>query len=532
MRLKFYITTLLLILAVASAKAQPRIMVNIVVGGLSQHDISRYEKNFSKDGFLRLRSGGVEFSECYANYAPTTSEAGLATLATGTLPAMHGLFSSVVFDRGANKFSVLCQKPKSEQTESVNKKVESGYTTQHFTMQTLAESVVASSKHNRAITIAHKPLSAMILAGRSGEGYWLGNNGKWASADCYMTELPSWVQKCNSDDINRVFATNVWYGRYVKGNYLNTNTTDILVYDQSNTRRQRSQQKATDGWVNKLLSMPSGNLAIFEFAKRAVTHLVSLKAEEGCSLLTICLDVPRTVVEKYGPDSIEYEDMLYSLDASLAEFLTFLYAQVSKPEDVAVVLASDGGVSPSERDNSDFVRFNTRQFEIIMNAFLSARYGQDSWVVGYSDGSLYLNHDVIYNHKKSVAEVQNEVANFALQYRGVAAVSTATGMRSAQFTSGIMGLVQNGYNPRRSGDVVIALEPRRIESDAKRVAMSGSAYSYDRHVPFMVYGAGIAPQRNTNRISTNQIASTLADLLGVQRPQCSDAEVVVLDNKK
>jgi uncharacterized phosphosugar-binding protein len=116
-------------------------------------------------------------------------------------------------------------------------------------------------------------------------------------------------------------------------------------------------------------------------------------------------------------------------------------------EDVVVVLTSDGGMSPTRVENNDSARFNARQFGVIVNAFLSARYGQDSWVLGYTDGSLYLDHDVIYRHKKSIAEIQNETATFALQYRGVMAAITATALRSAQFARGAYALVQNGYNP-------------------------------------------------------------------------------------
>lgn len=531
MKQRIYIAAFLLIFAVAFATAQPRIMVNIVVSGLSQSDIAHYEKNFSKDGFLRLRDGGISFSECYADFAPTTSEAGLATIATGTLPSMHGIFSSDIFDRTTNTFSALCSKPKSQQTEAANKSVDNIFTTHHFSTQTLSEAVLASSKNSSVITIAHDPLSAMILAGRKGECYWINRKGQWTSADCYMADLPTWVRKCNSDEINHVFTTNVWYGKYLRSRYINTHTTDIAVYDQNNARRQRSQKRASEGWVNKLLTTPSGNLAVFEFAKRAIASFLPLKVEDGCKVVNICLDVPRIVAEKYGTDSIEYEDMLYSLDAALGEFLTFMYAQLSQPGDAVVMLTSDSGISPSERDNSDAVRFNTRQFEIIMNAFLSARYGQDTWVAGYTDGSLYLNHDVVYNHKKSLAEVQNEVASFALQYRGVALTTTATAMRSAQFSRGAMALLQNGFNPRRSGDVVISLAPERIESDSKRVAMSGSVYAYDRHVPLIIYGAGIAPQRVSERVTTEHIASTLADLMGVSRPQCSDVQPLKIEIK-
>ena len=527
-----YILAIAGLLAALTATARPRLAVNIVVSGLRQGDISRYEKNFGKEGFLRLRGEGVEFTECYADYAPTTSEAGLATLATGTQPALHGIFSSVAFDRTANKEVPLCRKAPNNQVGLARKEVEESYTTQPFATQTLSEAILSSSERNRSITIAHNALSAMILAGRKGECYWLDDGGKWSSADCYMEELPSWVRNYNKDDMNRVFATDTWYGRYTCDRYRNTHSSSITIYEKDNTKRPRSQRKVSEGWVNDLLAMPSGNLAILEFAKRAVGAMLPLHVEDECKVLNICLDVPRTVAERYGTDSIEYEDMLYSLDASLAEFLTFLYAQLSSRNDVVVVLTSDGGVSPSIRANSDATRFNTRQFEVIMNAFLGARYGQDAWVLGYTDGSLYLNHDVVYRHKKTLAEVQNEAATFALQYRGVAAAVTATALRSAQFSRGAMALLQNGYNPRRSGDVLIALDAERIELDSRRVAMSGSIYSYDRHIPFIVCGAGETPRSVSKRISNEQIAPTLAVLMGVERPQSSDVAVVELHGSK
>lgn len=520
------------VVSIVTATAQPRLAVNIVVSGLRQGDLTRYEKNFSKDGFLRLRSEGVEFAECYADYAPTTSEAGLATFATGTMPAVHGIFSSVLFDRTLGKELPLCRKVEPQQMNSIRKEVEECYTTQPFITQTLSEVVLASSERNRSITIAHNPLSAMILTGRSGECYWLDNAGKWTSADCYMEVLPSWVRSYNDDDMNRVFATDTWYGRYTRDYYRNNHTTDITIYEKGNTKRPRPQRKVSEGWVNNLCSMPSGNLAIFEFAKRALGSLLPLHVEDECKVLNICLDVPRNVAARYGTDSIEYEDMLYSLDASLAEFLTFLYAQLSSRNDVVVVLTSDSGMSPTSEVNSDSTRFNTRQFEVIMNAFLGARYGQDSWVLGYADGSLYLDHDVIYRHKRSVEEIQNEAASFALQYRGVAMAVTATALRSAQFSRGTVALLQNGYNPRRSGDVLMAFDAGRIELDSERVSMSGSVYNYDRHIPFVISGGGIVPQQVMQRVTNEQIAPTLSAILGLERPQSSDSEVIVVERTK
>ena len=527
-----YIVLLLALCGSLMGVARPRLAVNIIVSGMRQSDLERYEKNFSKEGFVRLCNEGSVFTECYADYAPTSSEAGLATLATGAVPAMHGIFSSIGFDRNSGKEVSLCKRVVTQTSTMANREIEECYTTDPFVAQTLSEAILAFSERNRVITIAHRPLSAMILAGRKGECYWLNSTGKWATAKCYKEELPYWVRSYNSDDLNRVFASDTWYGRYTRDRYLNSHTTDIAIYEKNDTRRLRSQSKKADGWLTNLLSMPAGNLAIFEFAKRAVGSLLPLHVDGGCKVLNICLDVPRTIAERYGSDSIEYEDMLYSLDASLAEFLTFLYAQLPSRDDILVTLTSDSGISPTNRSNDDSVRFNTRQFEVIVNAFLSARYGQDSWVLGYTNGSLYLDHDVVYSHKKSLAEVQDECASFILKYRGVLSAVSATSLRSAQFSRGATALLQRGYNARRSGDVLIAFEPERIELDSKRVAMSGSMYNYDRHIPLIISGGGVAAQRVSERVTNEQVAPTLARIMGVARPQCSDVEVVKIESRR
>lgn len=516
--------------ALATASARPRLVVNIVVSGLRQSDLTRYERNFGKDGFLRLRSNGIEYMECYADYAPTTPEAGLATFATGTTPAVHGIFSSDYFDRTLNKKLDMCYNPQAVTRGLAQKGIETIRTLQPFVAATLSESVLNSSAHNKVITIAHNPLSAMIVAGRKGECYWMNKDGMWVSADCYMKELPMWVHNYNDSGMNRTLVQDTWYGYYTRDRYRNSRATDVKITN-TGAKQTRQSEKTLDGWVENMQFTPSGNVAIFEFAKRALSSMLPLHITDDCKMMNICLDVSRNIVEKYGPDSMEYEDMLYSLDASLAEFLKFLYAQHPAHDEIVVVLTSDGGVSPSQMANTDVARFNVRQFEIIMNAFLSARYGQDLWVLGYSDGSLYLNHSVIYSHNKTIEEVQNEVAIFALQYRGVYTAIAATAMRSAQFSKGFLSLVQNGYNPRRSGDVMMVFDVERIELDAKRLAMSGSVFSYDRHIPFIVSSTSLFPKRVADRISSDQMAPSLATYMGIERPLCSDAETLVIGGR-
>ena len=138
--------------------------------------------------------------------------------------------------------------------------------------------------------------------------------------------------------------------------------------------------------------------------------------------------------------------------------------------------------------------------------------------MGYIDHSIYINHNLVYEKRLSIAEVQNEVATFAMQFRGVSHALSSTAMRMSYFGSGYAQKMQNSFYPRRSGDVVINLMPEWIEVRDDGVSMSGSMYGYDTHVPLIFWGAGIDPQRNDEPVCMTSVAPTVARLLGIAEP--------------
>lgn len=78
-----FLLSILATSAIFSATAQPKMVINIVVGGMRASDLERYSANFSKEGFMRLKRGGANFSECYTDFIPTSEQMALATIATG-----------------------------------------------------------------------------------------------------------------------------------------------------------------------------------------------------------------------------------------------------------------------------------------------------------------------------------------------------------------------------------------------------------------------------------------------------------------
>ena len=161
-----------------------------------------------------------------------------------------------------------------------------------------------------------------------------------------------------------------------------------------------------------------------------------------------------------------------------------------------------------------------------MNGFLNARYGMGDWVLEYEDKSLYLNHNLIYERGLTLAEVQNEAAIFAMQFRGVSHAMAATTMRTSYFGSGYARMMQNGFYPRRSGDVVLNLMPGWIEEREGCVSLSGSMYGYDTCVPLIFYGTGVAAGEVARRVEMTSVAPTLARIAGISAPAASEGTVL------
>ena len=498
------------------AAARPRLIVQIIVGSMRAEELDRYAANFCNDGFLRLRRGGTEYLDSRYEYQQTTTPVSLATLTTGAMPSTHGVIGTRWQNYTENRTVRLLDGRQ-------------GCGPYNLIAPTLAQTMEQQLEGSRQVSIAAEATSAVVMAGKGGEAFWLDSlSCGWSSSTYYEPILPAWIERSNREGFNRSYLDATWRTLLSPDDYVNTRSFDIELSgaQRGKERIRRADQGPelrTD--LDRMLYSPAGNTAVLGFAKQAIAQF-RLGADETPDLLNICLDASRRITEAYGPESIEAEDMYYRLDRDLADFLTFLFAQV-KDGNVTVVLTSDHGTSPSyDMACGETDRFNARQFEVIVNGFLNVRYGTGDWVVAYNDKCVWLNHNRIYERGLNLAEVQNEVAIFAMQFSGISHALAATAMRTSYFGSGYARRMQNSFYPRRSGDVVVNLMPGCIEERPDVRSKSGSMYGYDTTVPLVLYGGGIPARRVGRSVDMTSVAPTLAYLLDIPEPAASEGTVL------
>lgn len=509
------------LLATASALAAepPRLIVQIVVGSMRAEDLSRYAANFTEGGFRRLTREGTLYTDCRYDFQQTTTPVSLATLTTGAMPSTHGVIGSQWVDYTANRCIGLTD----------GKQGPGAY---HLFAPTLGETIRIHYPESRTATVAADAMSAVVMAGNGGEVYWLEpTRCDWATSPYYAPAVPDWIDRSNDERYNLSYVSSEWRPLLARERYRNKRC-EVLAFPEKRGRKGPAESRGNAPKIasdyDRMRYTPAGNTAVLGLAKQLIVHS-SMGDDPIPDVLNICLDASRYITEAYGPESVEAEDMYYRLDRDLSDFLTFLFAQVDKGN-ATVVLTSDHGTSPSfdagEMIGKGNDRFNARQFEVIVNGFLNVRYGTGDWVVSYADKSLWLNHNLIYERGLDLADVQNEVAIFAMQFRGVSHALSATAMRSSYFGSGYARRMQNSFYPRRSGDVIINLMPGWIEEQEACRSRSGSMYGYDTEVPLVFYGTGAGRQQVGRRVDMTSVAPTLARLAGSTQPAAAEGEVL------
>ena len=528
------ITTIMTSLAAneTSAAERPRLLVNIVVSGMRADDLVRYNKNFSNGGFNRLINNGAYYTNASYDYMQTTTPVSLATLATGAMPSTHGVVADSWFDYVGNKRVSLIDDSKEKSVNYSGDAV--GYSPRQLVAETISDAMIQSDSTSKVATIAIEPLSAIVTAGHSGEVYWMETlQTDWTTSSYYTQELPAWITQYNQTEKNLDFLTKRWNALLEYDNYLNSRVACIEgLKSKQNKRIDHIEEDAAA--INKIFSdeyeqmcyTPTGNSALLAFAKQMVASN-KMGSDDVPDILNIVLDTPRKISGRFGPESVEYEDMIYRLDRSLEDFISFVVAQVTDPQQIVITLTSDHGTSPSFDIESNHVeRFNVRQAEVITNAFIGAQHGNGEWVLGYIDRAFYLNHDLIIEKGLSLKDMQHDVATFMMQLRGVSHAVAAEAMRNTYFGSGYGRKIQNGFYPRRSGDVIINLMPEWIEEEENVRSSSGSMYLYDREVPLIIFGGGVTKGRYNEKVDMTSLATTEARILGISSPSAAEGEIL------
>jgi predicted AlkP superfamily pyrophosphatase or phosphodiesterase len=512
-------------IAAQSTPKKPKLIVGIVVDQMRQDYLYKYADRYSEDGFKRLINEGFMMKNGHYNYIPTYTGPGHASVYTGTTPATHGIISNNWYVKSTGE-SIYCAGD-STVTNVGGTPGNGQISPRNLLTTTITDELrFASNKRSKVVGIAIKDRGASLPAGHLGDAYWFDSeNGDFMTSTYYHDELPAWVKAFNAKKLPDSYLNQSWETLYPIDTYTQS-IADDNPFEASFSGKELStfpynlaELREQNGGPGLIAATPFGNSLTLDFAIAAIEGENLGKGKET-DFLAMSFSSPDYIGHRFGPASIEVEDNYLRLDRDMATLLEYLDKTIGEGE-YLIFLTSDHGVADvatyMESEKVPSGNLNVSYIRSQLIGYMIAVYGEGDWILNVSNEQVFLNEKLARDQKLDLGKIEDELALFLLRFRGIKEVYTATTMKKAAFEEGRAHSLQNGYNHKSSGNLLLILEPGWLTGGAKGTS-HGTGFTYDTHVPILFFGWKVKAGSSSRYASITDIAPTLSMMLGIRLP--------------
>ncbi|TXE07318.1 alkaline phosphatase family protein [Gelidibacter salicanalis] len=512
--------------------AQPKLIVGIVVDQMRYDYLTRFYTKYGDGGFKRMMNEGFNCKNNHFNYVPTYTGPGHASVYTGTTPKYHGIIGNNWYDKDLKK-TVYCAGD--DTVASIGTTDAAGKMSPRRMKTTTFgdENRLFTQMQGKTIGIALKDRGAILPAGHTANAaYWFhgANEGRWITSTYYMTEMPQWVQKFNVSNQAQSYIKE-WNTLYDIATYTESGP-DANVFeggfngkDGATFPYDLKAIKDKNGGFDIIKATPYGNSITTDFALAAIDG-EALGTDEFTDVLAISYSSPDYVGHNFGVNSKEVQDTYLRLDKDLERLFNGLDAKVGKGNYTVFLTADHAAIEvPAylQSVNIPAGYFNGRTFKDQLNAFMKTKYDAEDLIENVSNNQIFLNRTKLSEMDLDLDAVQKAIVNEIIAYEHIDKAYAGMSMSQTSFTTGIEQLIQNGYNQKRSGDVIYILDPAVI-SYSLTGSTHGSSFNYDTHVPLLFFGNGISQGSTYKRTNITDIAPTMSAILGISFPNASSGQ--------
>ncbi|MDO6676861.1 alkaline phosphatase family protein [Tenacibaculum sp. 1_MG-2023] len=515
---------------------KPKLVVGVVIDQMRYDYLTRFANRYGNDGFKRLLREGYSLENAHYNYIPTYTAVGHTSIYTGTTPTHHGIIGNYWYDKYVKK-SIYCVDDNNYNT--IGNDSDGGKKSPYRMLTTTVtdQLKLAQNMNGKTVGIAIKDRSAILPAGHTANAaYWFdgGDKGQWISSSFYLNELPTWVQEFNTSGKADEYLSKPWDTLYDISTYTQSIDDDnnfevtfkgeekpVFPHDIPTLRKSNNNYSIIKG-------IPAGNSITTDFAKAAIVG-ENLGKSEYTDFLAVSYSSTDYVGHQFGVASKEIEDTYLRLDQDLAELFKFLDTQVGKGNYTLFLTADHAAVQvPSYLESlkipAGYIKPVT--FKNFLNEITLKHFKSDEIIENVSNFQVFLNKDKIKELSLNYENVAQTIADEAINHKKIYKSVTARTMQTTTFTNGVLHVLQNGYNQKFSGDVILIPNPSTIASSSRKGTTHGSGYSYDTHIPMIFYGNGIKKGVSKKKYEIVDIAPTISNLLQIEFPNGCSGKII------
>ena len=491
----------------------------------------------------------MDYTNAHYLHANTETIVGHASLATGSVPAAHGMVGNVWFDQEQGRlvyniedadYSLLSANSDVDQATEIDptQKVAGvdGRSPTAILSSTFSDELAAHYAGKAKIFgVSVKDRGAVSLAGHAGKAFWFSKaSGEFVTSNYYYDAYPQWVSNWNAAKLPQVYADTSWELTHDASTYL-FGDADDREYETDFPGFGRTFPHAYGAaddkyFTTRLTLSPAGDELTLDFAKTLIEQ-EQLGQDDTPDYLAVSFSSTDYVGHMFGASSLESEDNIARLDRTLADLFAYIDKKLGL-QNTLIVLSADHGQPEVPGYLATLGNHSAQNFDVealdktpAMTA-LKNRFGLGKELIkDFFPPYLYLDRELIRSKGLDQAEIEAVVAEELAKFAGVATAVSSSALRGGSLPdTELMRKVVNNFHARRSGDIYLVFEPNVYVNDFDGLivaSMHGSPWRADAYVPVMFAGAGLEPATLSRAITPYDIAPTLANYLGIKQPSAA-----------
>ncbi|TXF74907.1 alkaline phosphatase PafA [Chryseobacterium sp.] len=506
--------------------ARPKLVVGLVVDQMRWDYLYRFYGKYGEDGFKRLLNKGYSLNNVHINYVPTVTALGHTSIYTGSVPAIHGIAGNDWTDRTTGK-NVYCTTDESVQpVGTTNTKVGSHSPKNLWSTTVTDELRLATNFQAKVVGVSLKDRASILPAGHNPNGaYWFDDsNGNFVTSSYYMKDLPQWMKNFNAQNLPEKLVANGWntllpISEYTESSPDNSSWEGLLGSAVTPTFPYSNLAKDYQTKKDNIRYTPFGNTLTLKLAEASIEG-EDLGKDQITDFLAVNLASTDYAGHKFGPNSIEVEDVYLRLDRDLADFFKYLDAKIGKDQ-YTVFLSADHGGAHAEgfmEAHKMATGFFGENAEKTLNTLLNTKYKYDKLVMGIDNYQIYLDQNYMKANNLNSTEVADYLVDELNKDQTVLFAVNLKKVGEAPIPEPLKTRVINGYNWQRSGDIQLISHDSMLPPYSKTGTTHSVWNSYDSHIPLIFMGWGIKNGESNKDYNMTDIAPTLSSLLKIQFP--------------
>ena len=505
---------------------RPKLVVGLVVDQMRWDYLYRYYDKYGNDGFKRLLNQGYSLNNVHINYIPTVTALGHTSIYTGSVPAIHGIAGNDWLDRTTGK-NVYCTTDENvKPVGTANVRVGSHSPKNLWSTTITDELRLATNFQAKVVGVSLKDRASILPSGHNPTGaYWFDDStGNFVTSSYYMNDLPQWMKNFNAQNLPDKLVANGWstlrpLNQYTESSQDNSPWEGLLGSAKTPTFPYNKLAADYQAKKDNIRYTPFGNTLTLKVAEASIEG-EGLGKDHITDFLAINIASTDYAGHKFGPNSIEVQDIYLRLDQDLAEFFKYLDKNIGKNEYTVFLSADHGGAHAVGfmQEHKMATGFFGEGAEKSLNEKYKLKYGVENLLTSIDNYQIYLDQSLVEKNKLDMTNVVDYLVDELNKDQSVLFAVNLKKLGQAPIPEPIKTRIINGYNWQRSGDIQLISHDSMLPPYAKTGTTHSVWNSYDSRVPLIFMGWGIKNGESNKEYNMTDISPTIASLLRIQFP--------------